>query len=294
MKITVFTPTYNRKDLIVNLYKSLCKQTFHDFEWLVIDDGSNDGTEKVFEKILSDQNTFLTRYYKFPNSGKHKEINRALDLAKGSLFFIVDSDDILTSDALLLIDKWEKSLPKDKKYCGIAGNDGDLLGNPTNKLFKNGFKDASFFDRDPDSKSFIGYDRPWVLFTNIHRQYKYPEFQDETFLTEAVVWNRMAADGYIIRCFNEVIYLREHQSLGLTDTINKVLISNPKGYGLWIKEMMFFYNYGFVKKIKRYYSFYCDLNNFYKIKEIAEFIDTKLIFMIFIDIIYKIKHRRKI
>ena len=210
------------------------------------------------------------------------------------MFFVVDSDDILTSDALLLIDKWVKSLPKDKKYCGIAGNDGDLFKNPTNKMFKNGFKDVSFFDRDPNSKSFIGYDRPWVLFTDVHKKYKYPEFQNENFITEAVVWNRMAADGYIIRCFNDVIYLREHQARGLTDTINEVLIHNPKGYGLWIKEMIVFYNYGLRQKINRYYSFYCDLNKFYQTKEIAKFIDTKLIFMIFIEIIYKVKHRREI
>lgn len=46
--ITVFTPTYNRAYIIENLYKSLQRQTFKDFEWLVIDDGSTDNTEELF------------------------------------------------------------------------------------------------------------------------------------------------------------------------------------------------------------------------------------------------------
>ena len=81
MKITVFTPTYNREHIILNLYHSLQQQTFHDFEWLVIDDGSLDGTEHLFTELIKEENPFPIRYYKFQNCGKQKEINRALDLA---------------------------------------------------------------------------------------------------------------------------------------------------------------------------------------------------------------------
>ena len=45
MKITVFTPTYNRAYIIEKLYHSLQRQTFKDFEWIVVDDGSEDETE---------------------------------------------------------------------------------------------------------------------------------------------------------------------------------------------------------------------------------------------------------
>ena len=48
MRITVFTPTYNRAYIIEKHYRSLQRQTFEDFEWLVVDDGSNDDTEKLF------------------------------------------------------------------------------------------------------------------------------------------------------------------------------------------------------------------------------------------------------
>ena len=51
MKFTVFTPTFNRKELLEKLYKSLQKQTFKDFEWLIVDDGSTDGTKEKVKKF---------------------------------------------------------------------------------------------------------------------------------------------------------------------------------------------------------------------------------------------------
>ena len=291
MKITVFTPTYNRAHIILNLYHSLQKQTFKDFEWLVIDDGSDDGTEELFTRLMDEDNDLLIRYYRFQNSGKQKEINRALDLAEGSLFFTVDSDDLLTPDALMKIEQWDRQMPKNGKYCGFAGSDGDLQGRSTNPIFPDEYRDATFFDRDPDSNNFIGYDRPWVFYTNVHRNYKYPEINGEKFITEAVVWNRMAADGYKIRCFNEVIYLREHQEVGLTNKIHEIMIKNPKGYGLWVREKAQYYDYGWKQKQLSYYSFYCELYGKATIGEIASYLGTNKFKIILLSIIYRIKHR---
>ena len=52
MKFTIFTPTYNRKELLKKLYFSLRNQTFKDFEWLIVDDGSNDGTNELVKDFL--------------------------------------------------------------------------------------------------------------------------------------------------------------------------------------------------------------------------------------------------
>ena len=54
MKFTIFTPTYNRKKLLKKLYESLKKQTYKNFEWLIVDDGSTDGTKESVEKFLAE------------------------------------------------------------------------------------------------------------------------------------------------------------------------------------------------------------------------------------------------
>lgn len=290
MRITVFTPTYNRAYIIDELYNSLKKQTFIDFEWLIIDDGSTDCTYEKVKNWSADNTKFPIRYYKFENSGKQKEINRALDLARGELFFTVDSDDLLTADALDKINQWEKTIPQCEKFCGFAGSDGDMTGKAINPIFSEEYVDATFFNRYAETGMFIGHDRPWVFYTDVHRQYRYPEFEGEKFIAEAVVWNRMAKDGYQIRCFNDVIYLPEHQEDGYTKKISQILIQSPKGYGLWKAEQMSFLKYGFLRRIKEYYIFYCDLQNKYHWRDIAKYIQASAPVMMFVIIAFKLKH----
>lgn len=290
MRITVFTPTYNRAYIIDELYNSLKKQTFIDFEWLIIDDGSTDCTYEKVNNWSADNTKFPIRYYKFENSGKQKEINRALDLARGELFFTVDSDDLLTADALDKINQWEKTIPQCEKFCGFAGSDGDMTGKAINPIFSEEYVDATFFNRYAETGMFIGHDRPWVFYTDVHRQYRYPEFEGEKFIAEAVVWNRMAKDGYQIRCFNDVIYLIEHQEDGYTKKISQILIQSPKGYGLWKAEQMSFLKYGFLRRIKEYYIFYCDLQDKYHWRDIAKYIQASAPVMMFVIIAFKLKH----
>ena len=290
MRITVFTPTYNRAYIIDELYNSLKKQTFIDFEWLIIDDGSTDCTYEKVKNWSADNTKFPIRYYKFENSGKQKEINRALDLARGELFFTVDSDDLLTADALDKINQWEKTIPQCEKFCGFAGSDGDMTGKAINPIFSEEYVDATFFNRYAETGMFIGHDRPWVFYTDVHRQYRYPEFEGEKFIAEAVVWNRMAKDGYQIRCFNDEIYLIEHQEDGYTKKISQILIQSPKGYGLWKAEQMSFLKYGFLRRIKEYYIFYCDLQDKYHWRDIAKYIQASAPVMMFVIIAFKLKH----
>ena len=290
MRITVFTSTYNRAYIIDELYNSLKKQTFIDFEWLIIDDGSTDCTYEKVKNWSADNTKFPIRYYKFENSGKQKEINKALDLARGELFFTVDSDDLLTADALDKINQWEKTIPQCEKFCGFAGSDGDMTGKAINPIFSEEYVDATFFNRYAETGMFIGHDRPWVFYTDVHRQYRYPEFEGEKFIAEAVVWNRMAKDGYQIRCFNDVIYLIEHQEDGYTKKISQILIQSPKGYGLWKAEQMSFLKYGFLRRIKEYYIFYCDLQNKYHWRDIAKYIQASAPVMMFVIIAFKLKH----
>ena len=62
--ITIMTPTYNRAYVLPRLYDSLCQQTRRDFEWLVIDDGSTDGTAELIFDYRVKSNFPINYFYK--------------------------------------------------------------------------------------------------------------------------------------------------------------------------------------------------------------------------------------
>lgn len=264
-EITVFTPTYNRAYILEQLYESLKRQTFRKFEWLVIDDGSVDNTEELFNIWVNEKNDFKIRYYKQKNGGKCRAINRALDLAEGELFLVVDSDDLLIDDALEKICKWESELPKDK-YCAVSGNLGTSVDSTPNKPINAECFDGTALNR----YDVIEGERAIAFYTSVHRMYKYPEYEGEKFITEAVAWNRMAADGYKIRFFDDIICVYEYQENGLTKSGNALFINNPRGYGLWLREKLVFMNATLKEKLKLYYTFSCELSGKYSSKMIAE------------------------
>ena len=70
--VTFFTPTYNRAHILHRCYESLCGQTSYNFKWLVVDDGSKDGTEKIIQKWISQEHRFPIEYHYKENGGSYK------------------------------------------------------------------------------------------------------------------------------------------------------------------------------------------------------------------------------
>lgn len=286
MKITVFTPTYNRAYILDTLYRSVQRQTFRDFEWIVMDDGSTDHTEELVRGWMQDGNDFPIRFYKVPNGGKCRAINKGLDLAEGELFFIMDSDDYLTDDALETVVKWEATIAGKPGYCGVAGNRGSSPTETPNaslmSMYGSNYIDEYAYVRYPEyTDKVVDGERAGVWYTEIHRKYKYPEFEGENFMTPAVAWNRMSADGYRIRIFEDIIWVCKYLQDGLTMQGNMRFIKNPAGHGIWLREMAEFMHFSLTKKMKMWYTFYCDhslCDEQYRItkKQCAEYIGAPL------------------
>src|SRR5947209_20534442 len=107
MLFTVFTPTYNRRHCLNRVYESLLAQTFRDFEWLIIDDGSNDDTASLVQQWQNEA-AIRIRYELQPNQGKHVAFNRAVQLAAGECLVPLDSDDRCVPIALeRLNQRWD-------------------------------------------------------------------------------------------------------------------------------------------------------------------------------------------
>ena len=119
--LTVFTPTYNRAHTLVRLYESLCRQTCKAFEWLVVDDGSTDGTRELVQGFI-DEKLIPIRYVYKENGGLYTGYNTAYANIDTELNVCIDSDDFMPDNAVELIaDKWGRD--GSDKYAGIVGLD---------------------------------------------------------------------------------------------------------------------------------------------------------------------------
>lgn len=132
---TVFTPTFNRAGTLHRPFESLRAQTFRDFEWLVIDDGSSDGTRAVVERWQQEAD-FPIRYIWQENRGKAGAHNRAITEARGRFFLPLDDDDACMPQAMeRLYFHWNTiPYPQQSTFAGVTGlcvdQHGALIGDP--------------------------------------------------------------------------------------------------------------------------------------------------------------------
>lgn len=211
--ITIFTPVYNRAKIINKLYESIKQQTFKNFEWLVVNDGSTDDINEVMNQIKGEA-SFPVRYYIQPNGGKHRAINKGISLANGELFFIVDSDDIILPDALEWLNYYYEQVKNDKRFAGVSGyrclpNHDEVYIRPKADVL-----DCTNLDFGFKYNQIGGTAEAYKL--SILKQYPFPEIEGEKFCAESLVWNRIA-QNYMIRFFNKQIYVWNYLPDGLTN-----------------------------------------------------------------------------
>ena len=236
MRFTVFTPAYNRAYTLTRLYESLCRQTFDDFEWVVVDDASTDNTAELLTRITHAHDGFpITVISRATNGGKHRATNQGVAAARGDLFFIVDSDDYLPDDALQVIDAVERSIPASERerFAGVCGLKAHFDGRTIGTTFAGTYLDIPTLERNRHG---ITGDKAEVVDTAIMRRYPSPEFEGEQYVTAAVVWDRIAHDGFKLRFFNTTVYHAEYLPDGLTQDFRGLLRRSPKGEGLFVQQ----------------------------------------------------------
>jgi len=94
-KVSVCIPTYNRKDYLKETIDSILAQTYKNYEIVIVDDGSTDGTEEMIKNL-----DYPVTYHWQHNSGDAAARNKLLELAKGDYISFIDSDDLLMPDAI--------------------------------------------------------------------------------------------------------------------------------------------------------------------------------------------------
>lgn len=225
MKVTVLTPAYNRDYIIERLYKSLVMQTYKNFEWLVIDDGSTDKTEnKINEFIREDK--IKIRYFKQQNGGKHRALNKGISLIRNEVTFIVDSDDYLLDNAIEEITKAYEIYNDNPQICGYSF----LRCFPDMKINGDSFRESPYVSDYITCRlnEGISGDKAEAYLTKCLKEFPFLEVEGENFLFEDYVWIQMA-EKYKTIHFNIPIYMGNYLEDGLTKNIDVMKINNPIG-----------------------------------------------------------------
>lgn len=230
--VTIFTPTYNRKKELVNLYKSLIKQTNKDFEWLLVDDGSVDDTKEYIEKLQKRSEINIKYIYK-ENGGKQSAYNIGLKNAKGQIFFCLDSDELLNSKAIETIindfNHISKNIAGYSYNRAYITNKNRIIGTK----FPEGITQAYYFDIYDKLK--VTGDKLMVFKTKIAQEYPFPQIPGEKFIPEAVIFNRIARK-YQLGLSNEILSYTEYLPGGYSDNYFDLVKRNPKGNVIYFKE----------------------------------------------------------
>lgn len=235
--LTIFTATYNRAHTLVALFDSLTAQTDMRFEWVVVDDGSTDGTAELLEK-LKDKAPFPVRVVTKTNGGKPAAINDGLKVARGEFFFMLDSDDYLAPDAVEKLFCWCEEIEEDGRFVGVgaakAYPDGSYIKGVPPKVGDKGYVDATNLERglyDLDADMCEAYK------TDIFKTFPFFTWEGERFVPEQIVLNEMALAGYRLRWRSDVIYYCEYLEGGLTKDSRLLVKHNPMGYAMMYGHM---------------------------------------------------------
>lgn len=239
--LTIFTPTYNRAYTLSKLYNSLCNQTCSDFEWLVVDDGSVDGTESLLNLWIKEK-LIKIRYVRQENAGKMSAHNVGVCLCETELFLCVDSDDWILPDSVeIILERWNS----------VKGR-ADLCGMVAYRYFKkkNGtFQPKACFPSVDYSSLHALYqsgfrgDTSLIFRTEVLRRYLFPTI--EKFITEAYVYDQID-QKYVYFVLNKPIIICEYQEDGYTRNSLSLQKNYPIGWAMYYGQ---YYNF-YAKKMK--------------------------------------------
>ena len=229
--ISIFTPTYNRKNLLKRLYQSLLEQTDKNFEWIIVDDGSTDNTETLIAEWIT-ENKIKIKYQYQQNAGKHVAFNRGIDLASGKLYFCVDSDDLLPHNATEVIRKTYEN-PLFNKSIGIVALKSDTSGKLLSDNLPNTTSLSTIYDLTSKYKSFG--ERSIIYRTDILKENRFPVIEGEKFMGECVLYDHLDKFGQML-LLDKIVTICEYQEGGLSNNFFKIIIKNPIGFKIYHKQ----------------------------------------------------------
>lgn len=243
-KITIITPTYNRAHTLPIAYEGLKKQSFRDFVWIIMDDGSTDNTAKTVEKFLT-ENLFEIQYFKDRNRHKFLTVLESIRKVKTPYFMILDSDDTYPEDAMEILILEAEKIENQEDFIGIMGLSADENGNIVGDRYPgNGF-DGSIFDMR--YKYNIKGDKNGIFFTESYQKEiaskDFSKYENKGYIPQSVIFNDYDAKGLKTRFINKIVRYY------LYDEADSASVSNTRWtgknvFGLREGHLSFLNSYG--------------------------------------------------
>ncbi len=232
--LTIFTPAYNRAHTLPRTYASLFAQKSRDFVWLIIDDGSTDGTEDLVRGWMNSDNGFEIRYIRKENGGMHTAHNTAYENIDTELNVCIDSDDALAENAVeIILSEWKRV--KNTGVAGLIGLDADFSGNIIGTRFPDGVTETTLSGFYASGGS---GDKKLVYRTDIITSVPpYPVFDGEKYV--ALAYKYLLVDQkYKMAAINRVLCSVEYQPDGSSNSMWRQYLANPRGFAFWRKVCM--------------------------------------------------------
>ena len=239
MKLTIHTATYNRAYILGVAYESLKAQTCKDFEWIITDDGSEDGTAELVRSWQKEENGFPIIYNPLPHVGIPRALNSGVSKASTEWFMMLDSDDHILPNTVELVMQWLAEIEDQTEFCGI----GFARCQPDGRFMKNqiplidpaiGYVDASSIER---SKYHLDMDMCEVHRTALFRQFPFQCWETEKYAPEQLNFHAIALAGYKYRWRAEKLYICDYLPDGQTRN-DRLVKLNPMGFAMMHNQNM--------------------------------------------------------
>lgn len=241
--LTIFTPTYNRGYILHKLYNSLCIQKNQNFVWLIVDDGSTDGTRALIENWIAESKIDI-KYFHQENGGKMRAYNKGLKECTTPLFVCVDSDDYLTENAISdILNFWHENYSGEQNVAGMVAN-RLMVSSSNSKPIETvqlpmGIRSCSMRDLG-QLYGHIG-ETSIVFLSTVAKRFPFPEIEGERFITESFIYDQIDYSGFKFLIYQNPFVFCEYFPDGYTRSRAAIYRDAPLGWAMYFNQQIKFW-----------------------------------------------------
>lgn len=223
--ITIFTPTFNRKNELKNLYKSLLMQADKNFVWLIIDDGSTDESNKLINKWIVEDLISIKYYFK-KNGGVLSAYLYAFDKCLTDYIAAVDSDDLVKDNFVYVLNRMIENSSNCNDIAGFVFLTELANGQVNGTKFPDNIKKCRLYDLYNKYK--VKGDKQVVISVKAINSIDLKLYEDEKGMPEGLLFNKIDRLGNNFYLVNEIVRITNYRNDGISANTYSYLLNSPK------------------------------------------------------------------